>query len=258
MGDTLQEKIKLLKTRLAAFDRLAVAFSGNPDSSLLLLVANEVLGDNVLAMTATGPIFTPRGFLEAQEFCDIRGISQLVVNLPEETFFTFDDNPPNRCYLCKKGLYGHMLDCLEHVPLAEGTPLDGMTDAAGKQALTELGVISPLAESGFTRDDIKTALRAMNIKTAGLADTTCLATRIAYGEALLPDKLQAINELEEFIAQLGYIGIQVLHKDKIAILQISKEEMPFFCKPQTLAAVNKKGKDLGFLYVAIDTALSSR
>lgn len=253
MEQGVQEKWDLLKARLAGYDRLGVAFSGGVDSTLLLLGAHEVLGKKVLALTVSGPNFPPSELKDAQKFCDKHHISHLVINMPDEVFDSFAHNPPDRCYLCKRAEFSHMMECAGDMPLADGSNVDDADDyRPGRRALKELGILSPLAEVGLTKGEIRTILRALNDPVWNKPAYACLASRIPYGEQLTPEKLRTVYEIEEFIHSLGFPQVRVRHHGKIAIVEVPPEERHKFANPSILDAVNAKIKDAGFLYATMD------
>ncbi len=249
----IQEKIDDLKIYLSGYDRLAVAFSGGVDSTFLLLAAHEVLGENLMAVTVTGPNFAPDEVEEAKKLCRKHDISHLIYSMPKEVFDSISNNPANRCYICKKGLFSSMMDAIEGIPLADGTNLDDADDyRPGRQALKELHVISPLEETGFTKAEVRDALKAMNVKVWNKPAYACLATRIPVGEKLTKEKLTAVYEAEAFIRDLGFKQVRVRHHGKIAIVEVPPEDRELFARPVTLDAVNKKIKELGFEYATMD------
>lgn len=249
----VQEKLKHLKDLLAGYDGLAVAFSGGVDSTFLLMCAKEVLGPRVLALTINGPQISRTELLEAGRFCEDHDISQLVINMPEELFEAISGNPPDRCYICKRGMFEHMLECLDGMPLADGSNADDATaHRPGRRALKELGIVSPLEMAGFSKGEIRTALRAMNLSVWNKPANPCLATRFPYGETLTRDKMQAIDEIEQFIRGLGFQVVRVRAHGNIAIVEVPPEDRQQFARPACLDLVKEKLHNAGFLYAAMD------
>lgn len=249
----VQEKLKQLKALLAGYDGLAVAFSGGVDSTFLLVCAKEVLGPHALALTANGPHIAPSELLHAKRFCEEHAVSQLIVNMPDELFNAIAPNPPDRCYICKRGMFTHMLECLDGMPLADGSNADDAgTHRPGRRALKELGIVSPLEEVGFTKGEIRTALRAMNMPIWNKPANPCLATRIPYGERLTREKLLAIDEIEHFIRGFGFATVRVRAHGSIAIVEVPPEARASFARPSCLDKVKEKIHQAGFLYAALD------
>jgi len=249
----LQEKIQLLKMKLDGYDQLAVAFSGGVDSTFLLLCAFDVLGEDVLAVTMAGPQYLPDETAYTKKLCEERGIAQLLINMPEDLFETFADNPPDRCYICKKGIFGYIKESLGDVPVADGTNADDTSDyRPGLKALKELGIISPLEEVGLTKAEIRMGLKAMNVPIWDKPSCACLASRIPYGQRLTLDKMNTIYILESFIKELGFPQVRVRHHGNIAIVEVPPEDREDFARAQVLDVVNEKIRNAGFLYATMD------
>ena len=249
----VQEKLKHLKDRLAGYDGLAVAFSGGVDSTFLLMCAREVLGPRVLALTINGPHISPAEFLEAKRFCEAHDISQLVINMPDDLFDAIAENPPMRCYICKRGMFEYMLECIDGMPLADGSNADDAGEhRPGRRALKELGIVSPLAEAGFTKGEIRTALRAMNLPVWNKPSNPCLATRIPYGERLTIERLRAIDEVEQFIRALGFTTVRCRAHGSIAIIEVPADDQPRLVNPVVAERVTERIHQAGFLYATMD------
>ena len=253
MEPGVQEKLKHLKDLLAGYDGLAVAFSGGVDSTFLLMCAKEVLGPRVLALTINGPQIAPAEIAEARQFCESHDISQLIINMPEEIFDSIADNPPERCYICKRGMFTHMLECIDGMPLADGSNADdGKAHRPGRRALKELGIVSPLEEAGFTKAEIRTALKAMNLPVWNKPANPCLATRFPYGERLTHEKMQAVDEIEQFIRALGFAVVRVRAHGQIAIVEVPPEDREQLARPACMDRIRERIHEKGFLYAAMD------
>ncbi len=249
----MQEKLALLQEKLCAYDRLAVAFSGGVDSTFLLLAAADVLGDDLLAVTVTGPMFPPEETETTQKICKKYGIGQLIVNLPDALFNTIADNLPDRCYRCKKNIFSLILEATEGGPVADGTNADDSRDyRPGRKALKELGILSPLEEVGFTKAEIREGLKAMNVPFWDKPAYACLASRIPYGEKLTPEKMRQVYEVESYIHSLGFPQVRVRHHGKIAIVEVPPDQREAFARTAILDAVSRKIKEVGFLYATLD------
>ena len=252
-SQVLQDKIQLLKMKLDGYDQLAVAFSGGVDSTFLLLCAFDALGPDVLAVTISGPQFLPDETAYTKKFCEEREIAHLQIPMPEDLFETFADNPPDRCYICKKAIFGYVRESLGDLPVADGTNADDAADyRPGRKALKELGIISPLEEVGLTKAEIRMGLKAMNIPIWDKPSCACLASRIPYGERLTADKMNTVYILESFIRELGFPQVRVRHHGKIAIVEVPPEDREDFARAQVLDVVNEKIRNAGFLYATMD------
>ena len=166
-SNKLQEKEARLRENLRNLGSLAVAFSCGVDSTFLLKVAHEELGDRLLAVTAKGSVFSGRDLSLGKEFCRQEGIRQEIVEMNELEIPGFQDNPPDRCYICKKTIFQSLLDTaashgIAHV--AEGSNMDDLGDyRPGLRALRELQVLSPLKEAGLYKEEIRQLSRDLHL-----------------------------------------------------------------------------------------------
>lgn len=256
MEKDLNEKLGQLIYNLGMMNSLAVGFSGGVDSSLLLKVAQGVLGRNVLAVIVDTPTMPRRELQAALDFAQQAKISWQVIEADNLRIEGFTDNPANRCYLCKRDLFGRIKKVAEdnHFEwIADGSNFDDLgDDRPGMQALRELGVISPLLEADLTKDDIRQLARRMQIKTWDKPATGCLATRFASGQEISLPKLRQVEEAEAYLNDLGFQHIRVRSYDNNARIEVSPEDRVRFGDPQLMDAVNQKLKELGFVHVSLD------
>lgn len=249
----MQNKLRLLKQKLSGYDRLAVAFSGGVDSTFLLLCAKEVLREGALAVTATGPNFAPDEIEEAKQFCAVHEIPHLIINMKDEILNVLEPNPKNRCYLCKKSIFGQILKTLDRLPVADGTNADDVKDyRPGRRALKEMGIISPLEDAGFTKDEIRSALKAMNISTWNKPAYACLASRVPYGESITEEKLTTIYKIESAIREMGFPQVRVRHHGTIARIELPPEDIGRFCAGEGTKKIIAMIKDVGFAHATLD------
>ena len=208
-----EEKLEALQETLRSYKKVAVAFSAGVDSTFLLAVAHEVLGNNALAITAQSPVFPAREHAEALDFCAQRGIRQIVFDADQFSVNGFAENPPERCYICKRSLFESICE-KAHAEgfdiVVDGSNTDDLSDyRPGHKALQELGIQSPLVECGFSKQDIRDASAAMGLPTATKQSFACLATRIPYGETITPEKLATIDAAEQILLDLGLSVVRV-------------------------------------------------
>ena len=256
LTEELAKKYDLLQENLRALGGVAVAFSSGVDSTLLLKVAHDVLGDQALAVTARAPWFPARETAEAEEFCRREGIRQIFMDFGLETVPGFCENPKNRCYLCKKELFRNILNVASEHGLAvvvEGSNVDDLGDyRPGLQAIAELGVKSPLREVGLTKAEVRELSRELGLPTWEKPSFACLASRFVYGETITREKLAMVEEAEEFLHQQGFRQLRVRVHGQMARIEVEPQEIVRLAEPQIRQSVVEKFRTLGFTYVALD------
>lgn len=255
-NDALHEKHRKLKEYLSELGSVAVAFSSGVDSTFLLMTAHEVLGDDVIAVTARSCSFPGRELKEAEEFCISEGIRHIIIESEELAIDGFKQNPRNRCYLCKKELFSKMIQAAEEEGIkfvAEGSNLDDNGDyRPGLKAIAELGIKSPLREAGLTKDDIRALSKEMGLKTWDKPSFACLASRFVYGETITEEKLAMVDKAEQLLLDLGFRQVRVRIHGDIARIEILPAEFAKLMEDAVRDKVNSTLKNLGFSYVAMD------
>ena len=255
-NDALHEKLRKLKEYLSELGSVAVAFSSGVDSTFLLRTAHEVLGDDVIALTARSCSFPGRELKEAEEFCKSEGIRHIIIESEELAIDGFKQNPKNRCYLCKKELFSKMIQTVKEEGIkfvAEGSNLDDNGDyRPGLKAIAELGIKSPLREAGLTKDDIRALSKEMRLKTWDKPSFACLASRFVYGETITEEKLAMVDKAEQLLLDLGFRQVRVRIHGDIARIEILPAEFSKLMEDAVRDKVNSTLKNLGFSYVAMD------
>lgn len=256
MEDRLEEKYGQLRDRIASAGRAAIAFSGGVDSVFLLYAAREALGDQVLALTASLHAVPKKELQEAEQFCRKYGIRHRIEQVDEFRIDGFSDNPPDRCYLCKKTLFSRMLELAVEegcTVLMEGSNLDDQGDyRPGLKALRELGIQSPLKETGFTKAEIREMSRRLELPSWNKPSMACLASRFAYGERITPEKMKMVEAAEACLEALGYVQRRVRVHGNLARIELLPEELPGFMAGGCYRDVSEKLGELGFDYVTLD------
>lgn len=254
--DILHEKKAHLESYLKSLGSVAVAFSSGVDSTFLLKVAHEVLGDRAIAITARSCFFPKREHDEAAEFCKKEGIEHITAEADVLTVDGISQNPKNRCYLCKRELFSKMLAIakqhgIEHV--AEGSNIDDNGDyRPGLIAVAELGVKSPLREAELTKAEIRELSKEMGLPTWDKPSYACLASRFVYGEEITEKKLSMVDRAEQQLLDLGFRQVRVRIHGTLARIEIDPSEFGRIVRPEIAQPLNEYLHELGFLYVTLD------
>lgn len=257
MIDTqLEQKYKKLKENIKKMEHAAVAFSAGVDSTLLLAVASQVPGFRVLAVSVEADWVPRRERREAADFCEQRGIKRICLGVRAEDIPGFAENPPERCYLCKKALFTKIIEAaraegIEYV--LEGSNTDDLSDyRPGLKAIDELGVKSPLREAGLCKAEIRELSRMLDLPTAEKPSFACLASRIPYGEPITAEKLSMAEQGEQLLFEKGFGQFRVRVHGKFARIEVPPEEMDRLMQEPLRGEIYGKLKEIGFSYAALD------
>lgn len=234
-----------------------VAFSGGVDSTLVTYVAYKVLGDRVLAVTADSVSLPPGELEEAVRLAKSIGVRHEVVKVDELADPRFVENPPDRCYYCKRVLLSVLKDIAVREGLemiVDGSNADDYCDfRPGLRALKELGVRSPLAELGFAKKDVREVSRLLGLPTADKPSMACLASRFPYGTAITHERLRRVSEAESFIRRLtGVKQLRVRDHGSIARIEVGRDERRLMFNEEILDAIWSKLRSLGYTYITLD------
>lgn len=249
-------KYEKLKSIIKDCGKIAIAFSGGVDSTFLTKVAKDVLGENAVAVTISSILVTDDELKEADDFCKAENIEHLIYKADVLSIPGFENNPPDRCYICKKAIFTNVQNLVGErgiSVIAEGTNVDDDGDyRPGMRAIKELGVRSPLKEAGLTKAEIRELSCMLGLKTWNKPSCACLASRFAYGEVINKDKLDMIYSAECYIRSLGFEQFRVRLQDGIARIELRPADIQKFIENGIKDKVSEKLHTLGFKYVSLD------
>ncbi|MBP3233819.1 MAG: ATP-dependent sacrificial sulfur transferase LarE [Eubacterium sp.] len=256
LNSELREKLTKLEDYIRDLGSLAVGFSGGVDSSLLLIVAHNVLGDKAIAITGADASIPERELNEAKKFCEERGIKQIICTVDPLKIEGFRKNSPDRCYFCKYGIFTEIKKLAEENGIkyaAEGSNMDDLGDyRPGLRAVEELSVKSPLREAGLTKSEIREISKAMGLPTWSKPAYACLASRFVYGEEITEEKLHMIDMAEQFLIEHGFYEERVRMHGNIARIEVPAKDIPRLASDEIREEVYKRFKEIGFLFVTLD------
>ena len=241
--------MEALKQSIREKGKMVVAFSGGVDSTFLLKVAHDVLGDGAVAVTARSCSFPERELREAKAFCEKEHIKHIVVESEELQIEGFSHNPTNRCYLCKKEY---------DIPyVAEASNLDDNGDyRPGLMAVAELSVLSPLREAGMNKSMIRELSHGLGLPTWNKQSFACLSSRFVYGEEITEERLGMVDRAEQLLLDAGFHQVRVrIHEsgtNTIARIEIGTEDFAKMFADDFYQKVNAACKEIGFTYVTLD------
>jgi uncharacterized protein len=256
MTALVQKKLDLLRGILRGYGGVVVAYSGGLDSTFLLKVARDVLGDKAVAVTACSSTYPEREFKEAVKQAKEIGAAHVVIESEELAIKGFAENPVNRCYFCKKELFSKLLAVakkhgLSHV--ADGSNVDDLGDfRPGRDAATECGVVSPLIEAGLTKSDVRKLSKKLGLATWDKPSFACLSSRFPYGHAITPEKLGMVEQAENLLLSLGVRQVRVRHHGDTARIEVEAKEIPRLLSGPQRQKIVSALKEIGFTYVTVD------
>lgn len=246
----------LIKT-LRGYGRVAVAFSGGIDSTVVAQAAYEALGDAAIAVTAVSESLAAGELEEAQELAQKIGIRHRVIRTEEFADPNYRRNDSNRCYFCKSELYGRLSGMLGELGvevIVSGANTDDMGDyRPGLRAASEHGVRHPLQECNLSKADVRALALAWGLPTWDKPATPCLSSRVAYGEDPTPERVRMIDQAEQWLRQRGLRVLRVrYHKGDLARIEVSPEELARLVELELRGELITAFRALGFKFVTLD------
>ncbi len=252
-------KYQRLREELADCGSALVCFSGGVDSTLLLRVAHDVLGDaGCLALTTVSETMAQSERREATELAALIGARHEVVESHELGRPGFAENPTDRCYHCKSELLDIAFPRARNLGLTNvllGTNLDDLGDhRPGLTAADERGARHPLVQAGLTKADVRDLSRALGLPTWDKPQLACLSSRFPYGTEITPERLRQVDEFEDGLRALGFRQLRVRYHGSVARLEMEPPSMPRVFEPGVRDQIVALGRRCGFTFVALDLA----
>lgn len=254
---TLDAKRDALLTAIRKLQSCAVAFSGGVDSAVVAKAAALALGDRAVAVTGTSASLASGELEAAAELARLIGIRHLVISTDELASPAYARNAPDRCFHCKTELYTHLerlLPKLEVAAIVNGANVDDLGDyRPGMQAAANHRIHSPLADCKITKAEVRELAAAWNLPVWDKPATPCLSSRIAYGEAVTPERLSMIDAAEQYLRSLGLVNLRVrFHGGDLARIEVPLADLPQLCAGENRERITAELRSLGFKFVTID------
>lgn len=250
------KKLNTLKSILSQMQGVVVAYSGGVDSTFLLKVAKDVLGDKVIAVIARSPTYQKREYEDALKMAKMIGVKVKVIETDELKDIDFTNNTPQRCYYCKKELFGKLKEIAEEEGFSHviyGATASDLGDfRPGSDAGKELGIRAPLQEAGLDKEEIRGLSLIFGLPTWDKPSMACLASRFPYGERITEEKLKMVESAEEYITSLGFKNVRVRVYDKLARIEVDRGQIKEMLLDSYRDKIVDKLKGLGFTYVTLD------
>lgn len=252
----MSNKLQQLKKILSEMRSVLVAYSGGVDSTFLLKVAHDVLGNKLLAVTAESLTYPSSEINKARQMAAEIDVRHLIIKTEELSNPKFASNPLDRCYWCKEELFSKLAALAKKHNLGyvlDGSNYDDTKDfRPGTRAARDFGVRSPLKEAELGKEEIRNLSKKLGLPTWDKASLACLASRFPYGTNITKENLAIIDKAEEFLRSLGIKQVRVRHHDHIARIEVSREEISSLLQKKLRDRIVNKLKDLGYIYVTID------
>ncbi|UCG93459.1 MAG: ATP-dependent sacrificial sulfur transferase LarE [candidate division WOR-3 bacterium] len=250
-------KLERLKRIIQNYQRVILAYSGGVDSTFLLKICVDVLGQqNVIAVTAISDSYTKSERMYAESISKTLDVTHLFLKTNEMSDDDFVSNMANRCYFCKKHLFSELKNIAKAQNiqcLLDASNVDDESDyRPGRKAAREFFVKSPLIEAGMTKEDIRKYSRMLGLDSWKKPANPCLASRIPYGSKITKEKLEMVEKAEAFLKNEGFTIVRVRHHGEIARIEVSERDIKKLAGKDIRTKIIKYFKDLGFIWIAVD------
>ena len=250
------EKWDRLRSLLREMKLAVLAYSGGVDSSVLLCAATEVLGPNLIAVTAISETYPPAELEPAKRFAASLGVRHRILATEEITRDEFSRNAPDRCYHCKQELFGKLRQIADTEGIAyilDGTNIDDLSDhRPGRKAAGEFSVRSPLAEAGLTKQEVRAVARRMDLPMWDKPSLACLSSRIPYGTPITLELLKNIQSAEDAIHAFGIRQVRVRHHGDTARIEVEQDDLARLAAGDVRQQIVDVFKELGYVYICLD------
>ncbi len=254
---TLEQKTEKIKSLIQQMDSVLVAFSGGVDSTLVLALAHELLGEKAMGVTAQSASVPEREMQASRQLAKEIGARHLVIKTEEMSNPEYRANPANRCYHCKTELYTNLkkVAVQENIPhILNGINTDDLGDyRPGIDSAREQGIRSPLVETDFNKQDVRDLSQRMGLSIWNKPAMACLSSRIPYGHPVTEQKLSQVEQAEDLLLSFGFRQVRVRHHGTEARIELDRKEIPRYLSNDSIQkSVQEKLTALGFSSVVVD------
>jgi uncharacterized protein len=254
-GGSVNERVEQLKGEMKKKGNILVALSGGVDSSVVAKIAYDCLGDKALAVVADSETLPRAELEEAKKVAREIGIPLKVISFSELDCKDFVENPPERCYYCRKELSRELkkiADSMNIETIADGVNSSDFGEhRPGIKAADEEGIWHPFVEFNFGKEEVRQLARLLELSVSDKPSMACMSSRIPYGEKITKEKLERVEKAEALLKELGFIQVRVRAHGDIARIEVPGDDIVRFLEIDT-REIAEKFKELGFNYITLD------